>query len=253
MKTAEKIDVPVSNVVKNDVWLKLTFSVPEVQVQAGQFVMLEVPDDSIIAPRPFTIFDFSKNELTLLVKAVGRGTKKLFKVSKGDVISILAPLGNPYPEEVFNAEEVIFIAGGSGIAGTVFLHRILKEKNIFMKTFAGFKTAKEVPFSVFNLRDSGDEVHIFTEDGSFGEKGFPVEPALESAKSESVVIACGPLGMLKSVKEKFAIPNVFLSLETKMLCGFGVCQGCAVEKSSGDGFFLVCKDGPTFKAEEIAL
>ncbi|MDR3113560.1 MAG: hypothetical protein LBU09_04215 [Endomicrobium sp.] len=37
-----------------------------------------------------------------------------------------------------------------------------------------------------------------------------------------------------------------------MACGFGVCQGCAVEvKNKDTKYKMVCKDGPVFNAEDI--
>ncbi|MCD6501861.1 dihydroorotate dehydrogenase, partial [bacterium] len=39
------------------------------------------------------------------------------------------------------------------------------------------------------------------------------------------------------------------SLEERMACGIGVCQGCVVPTK--DGYKRVCKDGPVFRADEI--
>jgi len=45
-----------------------------------------------------------------------------------------------------------------------------------------------------------------------------------------------------------------LSLEGQMACGFGICQGCAVERADDDGqYALVCKDGPVFQSTEVNL
>ena len=41
----------------------------------------------------------------------------------------------------------------------------------------------------------------------------------------------------------------WVSLETNMACGFGVCLGCAVR--SIDGFHYVCTDGPVFDASTL--
>ena len=50
-----------------------------------------------------------------------------------------------------------------------------------------------------------------------------------------------------------------LALERLMACGFGICQGCTVEKNQDisqessyrSKFALACMDGPIFSAKEI--
>ena len=55
--------------------------------------------------------------------------------------------------------------------------------------------------------------------------------------------------VIKIAKEK----NIsgYVSLEEKMACGIGNCQGCAV-KINGE-YKMSCKDGPVFKIEDVAL
>ena len=67
--------------------------------------------------------------------------------------------------------------------------------------------------------------------------------------------------MMESVKEYVNLNNINcdLALETIMACGFGICQGCAVEKKAAttdkhsyrNKFVLACMDGPIFNAEQI--
>jgi len=45
----------------------------------------------------------------------------------------------------------------------------------------------------------------------------------------------------------------FVFLEELMACGLGDCHGCAVKKAKGEGYFLVCRDGPVFRASEVVL
>ena len=72
----------------------------------------------------------------------------------------------------------------------------------------------------------------------------------------SGVFSCGPSGMLKeisSICDKFSL-RAQISLECKMACGVGLCQGCAVKvKNPSEGFEykLVCKDGPVFYSDAV--
>jgi dihydroorotate dehydrogenase electron transfer subunit len=62
--------------------------------------------------------------------------------------------------------------------------------------------------------------------------------------------------MLKALTEIAKRMNVCceLSLEGQMACGFGICQGCAVERTeSATKYALVCKDGPAFLSTEVNL
>jgi dihydroorotate dehydrogenase electron transfer subunit len=69
------------------------------------------------------------------------------------------------------------------------------------------------------------------------------------------IYACGPKPMLRKVAEMTAALKIpcQISLEARMACGLGACQGCAVKASarSARSYFNVCKEGPVFEAEEI--
>jgi len=112
----------------------------------------------------------------------------------------------------------------------------------------------------------GARLHIATDDGSCGSKGFVselFEKILERGNikaQDSIVYACGPLGMLRAVSSICRRRDIDceLSIEERMACGIGACLGCSV-KSRGPGpkgsfrYKLACKDGPVFKASEIIL
>jgi dihydroorotate dehydrogenase electron transfer subunit len=106
-----------------------------------------------------------------------------------------------------------------------------------------------------NFRKLGWQMELTTDDGSTGSKGI-VTGLLENylagkENREMVIFACGPHAMLKKTAEIAKDYDVkgFVSLEEKMACGVGNCQGCAVK--SGDTYKMVCKDGPVFDIEEI--
>ena len=77
----------------------------------------------------------------------------------------------------------------------------------------------------------------------------------EFTGSEIKIFACGPTPMLKAL-QKFTIDNNIkceISTECAMACGFGICQGCPIDNADGDGYYLVCKDGPVFDARMVRL
>ena len=99
-----------------------------------------------------------------------------------------------------------------------------------------------------------------TEDGSAGNRGNVLDAVRENQLSADVILACGPLPMLRALKA-YAMENqteCYLSLEEKMACGVGACLACVCQSTEVDSHSHVhnkriCKDGPVFKAEEVEL
>ncbi len=98
---------------------------------------------------------------------------------------------------------------------------------------------------------------LSTDDGSYGFRGSAVELArlALAAEPKDVLIACGPLPMLRSAAKLAADRNMayYISLENRMACGIGVCRSCVVEIRLGDKKVnkTVCKDGPVFDGYRI--
>jgi dihydroorotate dehydrogenase electron transfer subunit len=113
--------------------------------------------------------------------------------------------------------------------------------------------------AVFNrqkLRElAGIDAEIWTEDGSCGRQGR-VTAGVELAGVD-VVMACGPLPMLKAIRRLSIEAGVEcqLAVEENMACGVGTCVGCAIEtvdpNTGEQGFALVCIEGPVFSAERL--
>jgi len=101
-------------------------------------------------------------------------------------------------------------------------------------------------------RITNTDLRIVTEDGSIGKRGL-VTDYLPDVSDGFTVVACGPILMLKKVKEFYSHRkvNCILSLEARMGCGYGVCLSCAVRTKSG--YKYVCKDGPAFRAEDVGF
>jgi dihydroorotate dehydrogenase electron transfer subunit len=95
---------------------------------------------------------------------------------------------------------------------------------------------------------------VFSEDGSLGQKGILTAGLEEIVRAErpDAAMACGPEPMLAALASMLRpFPMLKLaSLEARMGCGFGVCQGCAIRAADGS-FRKVCDEGPIFPLEEI--
>ena len=99
-----------------------------------------------------------------------------------------------------------------------------------------------------------------TEDGSVGIKGNVMNVIEKEQPEADLIYACGPLPMLKAIKEYAAKKNIpaYLSLEERMACGVGACLGCVCKTTKKDHHSHVdnariCTDGPVFLAEDVLI
>mgnify|MGYP000613187276 CR=1 FL=1 len=218
----------------------------------GQFYMLH--SNSTYDPllkRPFSIFKHEDNSLKFLYRVRGKGTICLSNLRDGDIIEVIGPLGNSYPEP---EGDFIAIAGGVGIASLLPL--LDKRKNMGY-LFYGARSKDELVM----LSEAGalsKEVFVATDDGSEGRKGVITELLIDFFNSKlqtlnsKLIYACGPKPMLKELSEiaRAREMKCYVSLEEHMACGVGACLGCVVKTVSG--YRRVCKEGPVFASEEIS-
>ncbi len=99
-----------------------------------------------------------------------------------------------------------------------------------------------------------NELIITTDDGSRGRKALVTEPLkelLESEKKIRLVVAIGPVIMMKFVAETtrpYGVPTV-VSLNPIMVDGTGMCGGCRVLVGNENKF--ACVDGPEFDGHKV--
>ncbi|MCG6187774.1 dihydroorotate dehydrogenase electron transfer subunit [Maribellus maritimus] len=222
------------------------------QIAPGQFVNVEVENSKeIFLRRPFSVFevDYTQNTMSLIVKILGRGSKKLTEIEEGDTINIVYPLGKSfsYPEK---EDKVLLIGGGSGVAPMLFLAKetgLVKEN---VDIILGARS-KEEHIDVSDYAKYGN-LHYTTEDGSLGEKGFVTHHSIfEQINNYSKIYACGPDAMMKAVAKIAQTEGIFceVSLENLMACGFGVCLCCIEPTQKGN--LCICTEGPVFNIKEL--
>ena len=227
----------------------------------GQFVNIKCCYEGMLDPllrRPFGIYEIDKrfNVFSILYLVKGKGTLFLSKLRKGEILNFLGPLGNAIKINT-EAENYLLIGGGIGVAPLCLIARYLTDlqKNVYF--MAGFKD--ELFFSWENdLIKIVRNYRIFTENGSFGERGLPtnfIREHIDEYKKFNF-ICCGPREMLKALQDILQgknIPAIAL-MEEMMACGIGACMGCVIKIKEGNTAFTykrVCSDGPTFNLMEV--
>lgn len=215
----------------------------------GQFAQVGLPEGDVILRRPLGIaeHDEEKGTITFFYRVVGRGTKLLSYHGIGDRLSILGPLGHGFTREV---SRPLLVGGGMGLSPLLSWAKEFPGK---ADVLMGGKTAEEL-FWQEDFQDCVKEVHITTDDGSLGEKGFTVAllPRLLETHDYDAVITCGPEIMMRSVAKIAAEAQIpcQVSLERRMGCGLGACLSCSIDSTDGRRF-KVCKDGPVFWAQDV--
>ena len=235
------------------VLIKLTHSEPLPEMLPGQFVEVRVDDSpSTFLRRPISInnVDYERNELWLLVAAVGDGTRRLQQLRSGDTLNCVLPRGNSFTLPEKSGAKVLLVGGGVGVAPLLYLGRKIKAMGMQPTFLLGARTAKDVLEKP--LFEEVGRVLITTEDGSEGEKGFVTNHSVLASENFDLISTCGPKPMMMAVA-RYAYKNDIeceVSLENKMACGVGACL-CCVEKTV-EGNKCVCKDGPVMNIKKLS-
>lgn len=223
----------------------------------GQFVHIR-PNDSydLLLRRPISIaaIDKEANEMTILYRAEGPGTKALSTKREGDEVDVLGPLGNGFPLAETEAGQIAYlIGGGIGVPPLYELSRQLTAKGVNCVHILGFQSA-DVVFYEEEFKALG-ETHIVTVDGTAGTKGFVTTVMEKLGDDFTTYYSCGPVPMLNAVQEAYVTKKGFLSFEERMGCGVGACFACICEttEKSEQAYVKVCSDGPVFPAGVVAL
>ncbi len=236
----------------------------------GQFIQVRTSESYVpLWPRPFSIHDVDpdRGRLTVVFKIFGQGTSLMAAKLPGQMIHLFGPLGNGFPMPQ-PGRKIVMAAGGVGLPPLYFLAKKAIEMGVSpadISFVSGARTEADL-LEKDGLFALGLKPLICTDDGSAGLKGHVVDvlkvelPALD----QPIVYACGPSAMLRGVDGLLGELGLsgYLSLETLMPCGYGICSGCAVRVRPPDGrgptddkrdYHLkrVCIEGPILPSGEV--
>ena len=215
----------------------------------GQFIMLKCGEELLLR-RPISISDANapSGQIGLMIANIGKGTEWLSRRTPGEELDILGPLGNGFTIDE-NAEKLLLIGGGMGIAPLNFLAKKASSMGKKVTLVLGARTGELLCPS--SRLPKVDECIICTEDASVGIKGRVTDCPDAHIEVTDQVFACGPLPMYRAlVKDpRFAKKPMQVSLEVRMACGIGLCYGCTVKTKQG--LKQVCQHGPVFEMGDI--
>jgi len=196
--------------------------------KAGQFIVLRLHERGERIPLTIVDCDEGTGGVTLVVQEVGKSTLEMGDCyGEGDfILDFVGPLG--LPTEVERYGTVIGVGGGVGIAPLLPIVRALKGAGNEVIGIIGARS-KDLLFYEDLMAEACDELHVVTDDGSYGSKGFVSDP-------------------LREILSSGRVPTV-VSLNSVMIDGTGMCGGCRVEVG-GEAKFA-CVDGPEFDGFKV--
>ena len=222
------------------------------KAQPGQFVILKTDETGERIPMSIADLDKEKGILTIVFQEVGKSTAQLGALTEGDSISdVIGPLGTPTHIEKFGT--CVCVGGGIGIAPIHPVAKALKKAGNKVISIIGART-KELLIMEEESRAACHELHISTDDGSYGYHGFVTQvlaELLEKGEKVDFVFSVGPVLMLRvlaKVTQPYEIKTV-VSLNPVMVDGTGMCGACRV--TVGNQTKFACVDGPDFDAHKV--
>lgn len=213
----------------------------------GQFVNVWIPG---VDEKPLSVAMDDGKELLITFFAVGEATKELFKLQVGDKVGVRGPYGTHYGWE--KGDTLALVAGGYGAAPMYFVANEAVKDDCNIHFILGARSENLLLYVDRIEKLPNTTLHVATDDGSKGEKGYNtvlLENLLENEKVDRV-FACGPEIMENRVKQICDEKSVagWISVERFMKCGFGVCGHCCMD-DTGD---RVCKEGPVMSTELLS-
>lgn len=244
-------------------WFDIKLDDGRLDHEPGQFVQVELYG---IGEAPISICSSptKRGSFELTVRAAGRLTKAMHALDKGDWVGIRGPFGKPFPVKVMTGNDLLFVAGGLGIAPLrSLINYVIDNRREFGKVdiLLGCKSPSDMLF--------GDEVAEWQKrlDVEFactvdrkdpdwkGNVGLitALLPGVTINPEKTFAVVVGPPIMYKFViaellKKNLPERQIILSLERHMKCGMGKCGHCQIDHPKN---YYCCKDGPTFTYEEV--
>lgn len=214
----------------------------------GQFVHIRVPGHTLRRPISICRICPEKGVLTVVFEIKGSGTEALAGLKEGDQVDLMGPLGHGFTI-LPSQSNVLLVGGGIGVPPMLAVAEHYQKPKVVL----GFRSKSAVILQR-EFEAAGAQLHICTDDGSYGTPGVvtPVFEELIGQGGIDLVCACGPKPMLRAIKQSAEQAGVRceLSLEERMGCGVGACLVCACKGADGKQRH-VCKDGPVFDSKEV--
>ncbi len=222
------------------------------EAKAGQFVVLRINEEGERIPMSITDLDAKTGILTIIFQEVGKTTAHLATLKKGDFLAdVVGPLGIPTHMDDYGS--CVCVGGGIGIAPIHFVAKSLKTAGNRVTSIIGARN-RNLLILEQEMKNISDELHISTDDGSYGHHGFVTDvltQLLSKDHKPDFIMAIGPVIMMRAVCGVTAPHEIktLVSLNPVMVDGTGMCGACRVTVGGKTKF--ACVDGPDFDGHQV--
>ncbi len=227
----------------------------------GQCAMVSIPG---VGESMFSITSSPTNTefMEFSIKKCGCVTEIIHSLEVGAQITVRGPYGKNFPvEEDFKGKDLLFIAGGIGLAPLrSVINYVRHYRSNYGKVVIVYGArSKDDLVDIEEIRNEWKkepncDVYLTIDreqEGWDDHVGFVPSYVKELGLDNSMTaVLCGPPIMIKFTLQGllelgFSKERIYTTLELRMKCGIGKCGRCNV----GDKF--VCKDGPVFRMDQL--
>ena len=226
------------------------------KAKPGQFIILRVDADGERIPLTIAGSNPEEGTVKIIFQIVGATTEKLNHKNEGEYLQdFVGPLGVATHTE--GIKDVCIIGGGVGCAIALPIAEEFHALGANVTSVIGFRN-KDLLILEDEFKAASDELVVMSDDGSYGRHGnvtVPLKEMLDGGKHFDMVIAIGPVIMMKFVVltcKPYNVP-VTVSMNPIMIDGTGMCGGCRLTLTQ-DGKKVTkfaCVDGPDFNGYEV--
>lgn len=226
----------------------------------GQFVMISLAGYGE-APFTFASSPGPSGRFQVTARSVGALTNALHKLKEKDVVGVRGPYGNTFPLDRIKNKDILFVAGGCGIAPLrSLIQYVFRNRKAYgrIEIIYGCRTPKDILYedeikSWESSPNAGIHLTVDEPDKSWGGScgvACVLLPKIKVNPKTAMVFLCGPAVMIKSaikdiLKLGFKERNIYASLERYMKCGVGKCGHCYMKGK------YACLDGPNFSYRQM--
>ena len=222
------------------------------KAKPGQFIILRVDADGERIPLTVAGTNAEEGSVKIIFQIVGATTEKLNHKQQGEFLQdFVGPLGVPTKTE--GIKKVCIIGGGVGCAIAMPVAQAFQKLGADVTSIIGFRD-KNLVILEDEFTACSNRMFLMTDDGSYGRHGnvtVPLKEMLEAGEKFDMIIAIGPLVMMKFVvlaAKPFGVP-VTVSMNPIMIDGTGMCGGCRLTVNGETKF--ACVDGPDFDGHQV--
>ncbi len=222
------------------------------KAKPGQFVIIRPNEKGERIPLTISKANPEAGTIRIIFQVVGKTTAYLSTFKEGDsILDVIGPLGKP--TDIEKVGTVVCVGGGTGIAVLYPITKALKDAGNHVISIIGARS-KNILILEDDMREASHELHITTDDGSYGRKGFVsdvLKELLDTRDDIKMVVAIGPVIMMKvicNITKEYGVKTL-VSLNPIMVDGTGMCGACRV--TVGGKVRFACVDGPEFDGHQV--